>query len=200
MGALASFGFAQLLRRNQQLTQAREQIARLAVADERLRFARDLHDLLGHSLTVMAVKADLAGKLMVRAPDRARTEIADLERLDREALTDVRATVAGYRATSLATEISHARRSLEAAGIAADLPLAVDDVPPPRRELLGWVVREGTTNVVRHSRARSWRARRSAGARTGGVEVADHRRCSPTRSLTVPLDLTGSGAGRVVGW
>jgi two-component system sensor histidine kinase DesK len=143
MGALAALGFVQLLRRNQQLTQAREQITRLAVADERLRFARDLHDLLGHSLTIMAVKADLAGKLVVRAPDRARTEITDLEQLAREALTDVRATVAGYRATSLAAEISHARRSLEAAGITADLPLAIDDVPRPRRELFGWVVREG---------------------------------------------------------
>jgi two-component system, NarL family, sensor histidine kinase DesK len=155
MGALAVFGLGQVLRRNRELGAAREELTRLAVADERLRFARDLHDVLGHSLTVMALKADLAGKLTSRAPDRAHTEIAEVERLAREALTDVRATVAGYRAVSLAAEMSRARRSLEAAGIAANLPHATDDVSTDHRELFGWVIREGVTNVVRHSKARS---------------------------------------------
>lgn len=153
MSALASFGFMQLLRRNWELQDAQQQIARLAVNEERLRFSRDLHDILGHSLTVITVKAELAGKLVSRSPERAGAEIADVERLAREALADVRSTVAGYRATSLAAEITQARRSLEAAGIAAVLPHAVDEVTGPQRELFGWVVREGVTNVVRHSHA-----------------------------------------------
>ena len=155
LSAVASFGFVQLLRRNWELRQAHDEIARLAVADERLRFSRDLHDLLGHSLTVITVKAELAGRLVERAPDRATDEIQDVERLAREALADVRATVAGYRATSLAAEITQARRSLEAAGITPLLPTSVDEVAGQRREVFGWVVREGVTNVVRHSRART---------------------------------------------
>lgn len=117
------------------------------------RFARDLHDLLGHSLTVITVKAELAGRLMTRDPAKAAAEVTDIERLAREALADVRATVAGYREVTLAVELSSARSALEAAGIAAELPLALDDVPGERRELFGWVVREAVTNVVRHSRA-----------------------------------------------
>ena len=126
---------------------AREELADIAVEQERARFARDLHDLLGHCLTVITVKAELAGQLMARDPGRAAAEVADIERLAREALADVRATVAGYREVTLAAEISSARSALDAAGIEAELPGAVDDVPGERRELFGWVVREGVTNV-----------------------------------------------------
>lgn len=153
LGAMAASGFVQLIRRNWELREAQSEIARLAVADERLRFSRDLHDILGHSLTVITVKSELAGRLVEGHPDRAATEIADVERLAREALSDVRATVAGYRASSLAAEVSQARRSLEAAGITAVLPTTVDEVTGPRRDLFGWVLREGITNVVRHSKA-----------------------------------------------
>ena len=169
MSALASFGFMQLLRRNWELQDAQQQIARLAVNEERLRFSRDLHDILGHSLTVITVKAELAGKLVARSPERAGAEIADVERLAREALADVRSTVAGYRAMSLAAEITQARRSLEAAGIAAILPHAVDEVTGPQRELFGWVVREGVTNVVRHSHAHTCTVRITPSS----VEVVD---------------------------
>ncbi|MBM7787383.1 sensor histidine kinase [Tenggerimyces flavus] len=169
MSALASFGFMQLLRRNWELVAAQEEIARLAVNEERLRFSRDLHDILGHSLTVITVKAELAGKLVSRAPEQAGAEIADVERLAREALADVRSTVAGYRGTSLAAEITQARRSLEAAGIDAVLPHAVDGVTGPQRELFGWIVREGVTNVVRHSHARTCTVRITPSS----VEVVD---------------------------
>ncbi|HZC27749.1 MAG TPA: sensor histidine kinase [Actinopolymorphaceae bacterium] len=155
LSAVAGFGFVQLLRRNWELRQAQDQIARLAVADERVRFSRDLHDILGHSLTVITVKAELAGRLVGRDPERAEQEINDVERLAREALADVRSTAAGYRSSGLAAEISQARRSLEAAGINAVLPNSVDEVTGLRREVFGWVVREGVTNVVRHSRART---------------------------------------------
>ncbi|GAA2756583.1 sensor histidine kinase [Actinopolymorpha rutila] len=153
LGALASSAFVSLLRRNWELREAQGEIARLAVADERLRFSRDLHDILGHSLTVITVKAELAGRLVEQVPERAAVEIADVERLAREALADVRATVAGYRATSLAAELSQARHALESAGITAVLPNSADEVTGPPREVFGWVVREGVTNVVRHSGA-----------------------------------------------
>lgn len=153
LGALASSAFVSLLRRNWELREAQGEIARLAVADERLRFSRDLHDILGHSLTVITVKAELAGRLLEQRPERAAGEIADVERLAREALADVRATVAGYRATSLAAELSQARYALESAGITAVLPSSADEVTGPPREVFGWVVREGVTNVVRHSGA-----------------------------------------------
>jgi two-component system sensor histidine kinase DesK len=153
LATVATAAFVRLLRRNAELAMAREDLARLAVEQERARFARDLHDLLGHSLTVITVKAELAGRLMTRDPAKAAAEVADIERLAREALADVRATVAGYREVTLAVELSSARSALDAAGIAAELPGALDDVPGDRRELFGWVVREGVTNVVRHSRA-----------------------------------------------
>jgi two-component system sensor histidine kinase DesK len=169
LATVATSAFMRLIRRNAELAVARDDLAHLAVEQERARFARDLHDLLGHSLTVITVKAELAGKLMTRDPGKAADEVADIERLAREALADVRATVAGYREVTLAAEVSSARSTLEAAGIAAELPGALDEVPGERRELFGWVVREGVTNVVRHSSAQRVRV---AVSRTT-VEVVD---------------------------
>ena len=165
----AVFGVVSLIKRNIALARAHEQLKEMAVEQERARFARDLHDLLGHSLTVIAIKSELARRVMTNDPDRAAAEVADIERLSREALVDVRATVAGYREVTLAAEISSARSALDAAGVHAELPSAVDDVPGERRELFGWVLREGVTNVVRHSDA-SW-VRVSVSART--VEIVD---------------------------
>ena len=154
VGSVAVFGVTQLVQRNAQLAAAREEIARLAVADERNRMARDLHDILGHSLTVVAVKAELAGRLVRLAPERAEAEIDEVQRLARQALTEVRTAVAGYREISLGTELASAAAALSAAGIAADLPdPAGIDLPNERAALFGWVIREGVTNVVRHSGA-----------------------------------------------
>jgi two-component system sensor histidine kinase DesK len=153
LGAAALWGITQMINRNRELARAHERIAAMAVTEERTRFARDLHDLLGHSLTVITVKAELAGRLMPIDPARAEQEVHDVERLARDALADVRAAVAGYREVSLAGELVSARTALTAAGITAQLPTAVDDVPGERRELFGWAVREGVTNVVRHSGA-----------------------------------------------
>lgn len=139
--------------RQRDLSTVRQENARLAVQDERNRMARDLHDILGHSLTVITVKAELAGRLMDDAPERAKAEVADLERLSRDALADVRRAVEGYREISLAGELARAREALDAAGIHATLPHATDAVPSDLRELFAWVVREGVTNVVRHSGA-----------------------------------------------
>ncbi|MPQ97517.1 sensor histidine kinase [Modestobacter sp. I12A-02628] len=177
LASVAAYGISQVLMRNAQLALAREQLVELAVTTERERLARDVHDILGHSLTVITVKAELTGRLLesvepAPALDRARAEVADLEQLARGALADVRATAAGTRQVSLAGELAAARRALDAAGIEADLPTSVDVVPAELRELSAWVLREGVTNVVRHSGARRCVVRLSS----EGVEVGDDGR------------------------
>ncbi len=155
--ALTAFmaGFAANVRLNIELRQTREELAVAAVAAERERIGRDLHDILGHSLTAIAVKAGLARRLMGSDPAAAATEIGDVEQLAREALKDVRATASGYREVSLTAELGVAAGVLRAAGIRADLPATADDVDPDARETLGYVLREAVTNIVRHSGART---------------------------------------------
>ncbi|MFF0493584.1 sensor histidine kinase [Nocardia sp. NPDC004068] len=131
---------------------ARRQQGELAIVEERNRVARDVHDILGHSLTVITVKTELAGRLVDLDPARAKAEIAEVERLAREALAGVRETVGGLREMSLAAELATARTALHASGIDADLPDSVD-VPPRQSILFGWVLREAVTNIVRHSQA-----------------------------------------------
>jgi len=171
--SVAIFGLRTVMRRNIDLLRAEQENAGLAVENERSRFARDLHDILGHSLTVITVKAELAGRLLEaggpEAVARARTEVADLERLSRDALHDVRRAVEGYREITLPGELTRARAALEAAQIRADLPNSADDVPSELRELFAWTIREGVTNVVRHSRARCCRVRLTPSS----VEVRD---------------------------
>ncbi|QNE23204.1 sensor histidine kinase [Kribbella qitaiheensis] len=169
LGGLAVFGIRRAMLRSIELTAARKDFAELAVQEERNRFARDLHDILGHSLTVITVKAELAGRLMEANPTRAAAEVADVEQLARAALADVRAAVAGYRELSLAGELVSARAALQAAEIKADLPTVVDEVPEENRELFAWVVREGVTNVIRHSGAKRCTIRLSKSM----VEVVD---------------------------
>ena len=167
--AFAMWGVNQLMLRNLDLMAARDENARLAVSAERSRFARDLHDILGHSLTVITVKAELANRLLDVDRDRARAELVDLERLSRDALSDVRRAVEGYRDLSLPGELARARVALQAADIDADLPNSTDEVPSELRELFAWTVREGVTNVIRHSGATRCQVRIAA----AGVEVSD---------------------------
>ncbi|HEY3016659.1 MAG TPA: histidine kinase, partial [Nocardioides sp.] len=131
--------------------------------------ASDLHDILGHSLTVITVKAELAQRLLDVDRERAAAELADLERLSRDALADVRRAVEGYREMSLAGELARARSALASAEIAAELPGSTDEVRGDLRELFAWVVREGVTNVIRHSGAR----RCVVELRSDGVVVED---------------------------
>lgn len=138
---------------NDRLHRAEEEIEQLGAEQERLRIARDLHDLLGHALTTVTVKAELASRLVARDPERAASEMAEVAELGRQSLADVRATVSGYREVSLVRELAAAREVLAAAGIDAELPAAAEDVPGDLKELFGWVVREGITNALRHSRA-----------------------------------------------
>ena len=151
--SIAVFGIRTVITRNFQLIDAHQENADLAVENERTRFARDLHDILGHSLTVITVKAELAQRLFDVDPVRAREEIADLERLSRDALADVRRAVRGYRELTLPNELARAKQALVAAGIEPVLPQSTDGVPTELRELFAWTVREGITNVLRHSGA-----------------------------------------------
>jgi len=137
-----------------ELRAAREEIARLAVAEERLRFARDLHDLLGHSLSLITLKSELAGRLLPEAPEKAAAEIRDVEAAARRALREVREAVAGYRQPTLDRELYGARETLEAAGISCRIENKVGALPSATDAILAWTVREGVTNVIRHSRAR----------------------------------------------
>ncbi|MCR6482485.1 histidine kinase [Amycolatopsis sp. OK19-0408] len=150
---LVVYAFAEAVRANAALVEARAEVARLASEAERTRIARDLHDLLGHSLTAITVKSTLARRLAAADIDRAEEEMTAVETLARQALTDVRAAVSGYREVTLAGELARGRELLRACGVTADLPTATDVVGPARQELYGWVVREGLTNVARHARA-----------------------------------------------
>jgi two-component system sensor histidine kinase DesK len=154
LAGFAVWGMWTAMRRSRDLVAAKEENALLMVDQERSRMARDLHDILGHSLTVIAVKAELADRLVDVSPERTRAEIADIQRLSRDALADVRRTVDGVRELSLPAEIARARAALGAAEIRADLPGSTDDVPSDLRELFAWTLREGVTNVVRHSAAK----------------------------------------------
>lgn len=150
---LLTFSLARQEETNRQLKDARRELAELAVVNERLRFARDMHDLLGHTLTVIRAKSELAGRLLSAEPARAGREVAEIESDARQALADVRQAVTGYRRTNLATEVVNARAALEAAGITPDVARIDVDLPPSVDDTLGWVLREAVTNVVRHSRA-----------------------------------------------
>jgi two-component system, NarL family, sensor histidine kinase DesK len=198
--------------RNQQLSDARAELARMAVAQERERFARDLHDLLGHSLSVIALKAELAGRMLSAGPgeeasepevlERAATEVRELEQVARTALGEVRDAVSGYRQPTLAGELAGARMALSAAGIEADVHETVVPLSPDVEAVLAWTVREGATNVIRHSGARHCTLRISAGLPDAGVEVVDDglgtgARVSPvtTRDESGVPEPVGVGAG-----
>jgi two-component system sensor histidine kinase DesK len=136
------------------LQQVREELAVTAVADERLRFARDLHDLLGHTLSLIVVKSEVVRRLAHSDPDAAAREAADIETVGRNALTEIRQAVSGYREQGLAAELEQAQRALTAAGVGATVRTTGAPYPQAVDVVAGWLVREGVTNVIRHSRAR----------------------------------------------
>ncbi|GAA2109076.1 sensor histidine kinase [Actinomadura alba] len=133
---------------------AREAQTRLAVTEERLRFARDLHDLLGHNLSLIAVKSELAIRMADGDAARAKTEMSDVRNAAREALREMRAAVRGYRVVELDAELAGVRGVLEAAGVRCTVAEPPADLPPDVRGVLAWVVREGATNILKHSDAR----------------------------------------------
>ncbi|WP_327092631.1 histidine kinase [Nonomuraea sp. NBC_01738] len=137
-----------------ELAQTRQRLADAAVAEERLRFSRDLHDLLGHTLSVIVVKAEAVRRLAVRDPAQAAGQAADIESVGRQALGEVRAAVTGYRSVSLAGELDRAREALESAGLTVTTRRSGPALEPRDEALLAWVVREAATNILRHSAAK----------------------------------------------
>jgi two-component system, NarL family, sensor histidine kinase DesK len=168
--------FGRLIVANLELRAARAELAQRAVAEERERFSRDLHDLLGHSLSVIALKAELADRTLPDHPERAESEVRQIQSVAREALAEVRQTVSGYRLPTLEGELAGARMALEAAGIEADLTSERIALPPEAEAVLAWTVREGTTNVIRHSNARHASIRILPGLVAASAEVVDDGR------------------------
>ncbi len=152
---LANTAFTRLLETVAELRRTRAELARAAVAEERERFSRDLHDLLGHTLSVMVVKAQAVRRLVATDPEAAAAHAADIERVGRTALLDVRQAVDAMRAPSLPEELVGAREALEAAGIRATIETGSTELPEDAGAVLAWALREGITNVLRHSGADS---------------------------------------------
>ncbi len=181
----AMIGFRMQVQLMRQLRQARETVAQLAASEERLRLARDMHDLTGQSLSLITLKSDLAVKRLARlAPSAERDavlgEIADIGRVSRQTLHDIREAVSGYRRPTLAVEIITARTSMEAAGITLDddpaLTVRSGTFDPDAEAALAWCLREAATNVIRHSGAKNCRIRLTDRGGEFSLEVSDDGR------------------------
>ena len=149
--------YSQVGRANARLRLAQEEIEHMAKVAERERIARDLHDLLGHTLSLVVLKSELASKLAERDPERSREEIRDVERIAREALAEVRAAVSGYRSSGLEAEVDRARSTLSTAGVRFEAKVGAGKLPAPYEAVLCLALREAVTNIVRHAGARTAR-------------------------------------------
>ncbi|MEL7976430.1 histidine kinase [Isoptericola sp. F-RaC21] len=171
-----------------ELDAARQVAARLAVAEERLRIARDMHDVVGRALSAVAVKSDLAAALARRGDPRGADQMDEVRALAQESLREVRGVVAGYRGADLATELEGARSVLRAAGVTVRVVGDVPDLAAPQVEALAWVVREGVTNIVRHSDAREAR-----------IDLADLRTGAGGGARELALTVTNDGVRAAAG-
>src|SRR5689334_15358305 len=140
---------------NKKLLMAQEEVEQLAKIAERERIARDLHDVLGHTLSVIVLKSELAAKLAEKDPVRAAQEIRDVERISRDALGQVRSTVRGYQSRGLLAEVEQARTALRAAGVQAQCDFDAPKLPAAQEGVLALALREAVTNVIRHAKASS---------------------------------------------
>ena len=150
---LSNFAYTRQERASYQLRQANDQIEHLAQVAERERIARDLHDLLGHTLTVIAIKSELANRLLPIDQARAAQEMQEVEQTARKALAEVREAVTGYRSDGIAAEVQRARRTLLAAGVQLTVSVEPVQLSPAQANVLCLALREGVTNIVRHARA-----------------------------------------------
>ena len=196
---VAMIGFRMQIQLTQELTQARETVAKLAANEERLRLARDMHDLTGQSLSMITLKSELAAKRLSKLPasaelDTVLGDLRDIGRVSRQTLHDIREAVSGYRRPTLAIEAITARNALEAAGIRLDddpaLTLRSGTFDADAEAVLAWCLREAVTNVIRHSGARTCRIRLIQHPAELSLEVSDDGH-GPTRQDARPP----SGAG-----
>jgi two-component system sensor histidine kinase DesK len=203
----AMIGFRAQIMMMRELRQARETVARLAASEERLRLARDMHDLTGQSLSMVTLKSELAARLLQRLPgtperDRALEEIEQVAAVSRQTLHDIREAVSGYRRPTLAVEIITARTALEAAGIvlrdAPELTTTSGTFDPDTEAALAWCLREAVTNVVRHSGARACHISLTRDEDTFALTVRDDGHgeiLSPARAAACIDPRPGSPAG-----
>lgn len=201
LGGFAMVGIKQLVRTMRELREARETVAHLAATEERLRLARDLHDLLGHSLSLITLKSELAGRMLPDRPEDAAEQVADIEKVSRQALVDVREAVSGYRRPRLAAELASARDALGSAGISARIhaPEKVPGLASDAESALAWALREAVTNVVRHSGATVCVValdQAVPGASAGGPAAVT---AAGTATLTVSDDGRGPAPGHTPG-
>jgi two-component system, NarL family, sensor histidine kinase DesK len=168
--------YAGVSRRNARLRLAQEEVERLAKLDERERIARDMHDLLGHSLAVITLKSQLAERVVGSDPERAASELREIERISRETTNEVRRAVRGYRAQKLGTELAKARLALETAGVGLTVEAGPFVLGSEQESAVALALREAVTNVVRHARAQSCTVRIDAGRQGFVLEVEDDGR------------------------
>jgi len=168
--------FREVSRANAKLRMAQEEVEHLAKTAERERIARDLHDLLGHTLSLITLKAELAGKVLERDPERAGREIREVERISREALREVRTAVAGYRSQGLPAELARARLALEGAGVKPEHFAQPVELEPAEETVLALALRESVTNVIRHAAAFTCRITLEQTATETRLEVCDDGR------------------------
>jgi two-component system, NarL family, sensor histidine kinase DesK len=182
---VAMIGFRMQIQLVHELAQAKETVAKLAANEERLRLARDMHDLTGQSLSMITLKSELAAKRLAQLPgsaerDAALGDVGDIGRVSRQTLQDIREAVSGYRRPTLAIEVITARNALDAAGIRLDddpgLTLRSGTFDPDAEAVLAWCLREAVTNVVRHSGARNCQIRLIQSDRELSLEVTDDGR------------------------
>jgi two-component system sensor histidine kinase DesK len=190
LGGAAMGGLQGMVRTMQELREARQAVAALAASDERLRMARDLHDLLGHSLSLITLKSELTSRFLEQERyEEARAQVADIEKVSRQSLVDVREAIGGYRRPKISVELAALRIALEAADVAVDADQSIADAHPglgPEEEgALGWALREAATNIVRHS-----------GARTCTVRLAEYLVEDGSRALRLDVVDDGVGVGK----
>lgn len=154
--------FAEKNRADTKLRMAQEEIEHLAKVAERERIARDLHDVLGHTLSLIIVKSTLAGKLIEKHPEKAKDEIADIEKASRDAMAEIRGTLRGYSTYKISEEIQRACSTLQCAGIATETDTAEVKMSPAQESVVALIMREAVTNVVRHSHAHKCRVKLAA--------------------------------------
>ncbi len=204
MGAI-NINVRQRIKADCKLRRAHEEIESLAKIAERERIARDLHDVLGHTLSVIILKSELASKLIDRDLERARSEILDVERTSRQALADVRQAIGGYRGHGLLEEIGKARAVLETAGVNVECDTNKIELPATQESVLVLAVREATTNIVRHANATNCRLQIRQGEETCHLQIQDdgcgvgHVEGNGLRGMRERVEALGGSLHREVG-